>query len=103
MADAPLNFNISDTILYNNTANVNITVNYISNPPVTEFVWMLNGETLNGNNRINLTSDTITFNPVIAENDTGNYTLIVTNSQGKENTTFDINVYCKFITSFAYL
>lgn len=79
-----------------NATNVSITVNYTANPPVSSYGWMFNGKKLSESNLIKFNSTSITFTPILAYSNMGSYMLNLINSQGEVNTSFNVDIYCKY-------
>ena len=84
-------------VIENNNINVNLTVEETPTPfpPILISQWTHEGQLLlfNSNNII-LTDHTITLDNV-QRNQSGNYTLTVSNDVGSTTTSFLLNVLCK--------
>ena len=69
--------------------------NTLDFPSPDTFQWSFNGQALSGSSDIILTENTIEFLTLDRTN-SGNYTVVATNSAGSGSATFSVVVFCEF-------
>lgn len=82
------------TIVEGESQMIQLTLDGRPLPGLSNITWFFNGQILSSSSRVQLTSDTISWNNVV-RGDAGTYTVIATNRAGSGNATFDVVVICK--------
>ena len=72
-----------------------IYLNIDAAPRISDYTWEKDGERITSNGRVSLTVNSISFNPV-SRSDSGEYTVIATDSKGTGSATITLDVYCEF-------
>ena len=78
-----------------------IYLNIDAAPRISVYTWEKDGERITSNGRVSLTVNSISFNSV-SRSDSGEYTVIATDSKGTGSATITLDVYCEF-KSIVYL
>ena len=72
-----------------------IYLNIDAAPRISDYTWNKDGERITSNGRVSLTVNSISFNSV-SRSDSGEYTVVATDSKGTGSAIINLDVYCEF-------